>query len=141
MYKIELVAPANSDEEHPGVRIIGKFELKKGQKITVSLGQQGTKFHGDCGSWGSSVVLESDQGQKPLLLAGGLGARFFIRNEEFGRGDIKQAAIGNQNVGTSGKQQFFDGDKEDIYCADPESEFNYHFGEYGYCKIRLYRKL
>ena len=59
-------------------------------------------------------MLESDEGPKPLLIAGGAG---YARDEEFGRGNIKQTAVGNENVGTSGKQKFFDGDKEDIYCA------------------------
>ena len=113
-YKIELVAPGNSAfNRHPGVRIVGKFELKKGQKITAALGQQGS--HDRCGSGGSFLVLESDEGPKPLLIAGGAGyARY---DEEFGRGNIKQAAVGNENVGMSGKQKFFDGDMEDVYCA------------------------
>ena len=61
-------------------------------------------------------MLESDEGQKPLLIAGGAGAALFDR--EFGRGNIKQAAVGNTNVGTSGKQakfSFFE--RNNIYCA------------------------
>ena len=111
--------------KRPGVRIIGKFELKKGQKITAALGQQGS--HWGCGSGGSFLVLESDDGPKPLLVAGGAGSAW--RDEEFGhgagaafnrmfgRGNIKQTAVGNENVGSSGKQKFFDGDKEDVYFA------------------------
>ena len=99
--------------QHPGVRIIGKFELKKGQKITVALGQQGN-WDG-CGSGGSFLVLESDGGPKPLLIAGGAG--YAPPDEEFGRGNIKQAAVGNENVGMSGKQQYFYGDTEDVYCS------------------------
>ena len=96
------------------MRINGKFELKKGQKVTAALGQQGS--YSRCGSGGSFLVLESDQGPKPLLIAGGAGyARW--NDEEFGRGNIKQAAVGNENVGTSGKQEFSDGDMEDVYCA------------------------
>ena len=114
VYKIELVAPGNSDTKAPGVQIIGEFELKQGQKITTALGQQGD--HGRCGSGGSFLELESDEGQKPLLIAGGAG-RARPSDEEFGRGNIKQTAVGNENVGTSGKQQFCQGDKEDIYCG------------------------
>ena len=115
VYEVELVAPGNSGSgKHPGVRIIGKFELKEGQKITAALGQQGS--NGFCGSGGSFLVLESDEGPKPLLIAGGAGLAW-EDDEEFGRGNIKQAAVGNENVGTSGKQKFFDGDKEDIYCG------------------------
>ena len=114
VYKIELVAPGNSFAEHPGVQIIGIFELKRGQKITVALGQHGNDYH--CGCGGSFLVLESDEGQKPLLIAGGAGSTGRY-DEEFGRGNIEQTAVGNEIVGTSGKQQFIDGDKEDVYCA------------------------
>ena len=117
VYKIELVAPgihpSNASWRYPGVRIIGIFELEKGQRITAALGQQGNHFW--CGSGGSFLVLESDEGPKPLLIAAGAG--FVFEDEEFGRGNIKQTAVGNKNVGASGKQSFFNGDKEDIYCA------------------------
>ena len=109
-----FVAPGNSYEKHPGVRIVGYFELKRGQRITVALGQQGSSRY--CGSGGSFLVLESDEGPKPLLIAGGAG-RAGEDDEEFGRGNIKQTVVGNGNVGSSGKQEFFDGDKEDIFCA------------------------
>ena len=122
VYEIELVAPGNwehklSDRntEYPGVRIIGKFELKKGQKITAALGQQGNHWSGSCGSGGSFLVLESDEGQKPLLIAGGAGHSPY---DEDARGSIKQAAVGNENIGTSGKQKkigFFE--QNNIYCA------------------------
>ena len=114
-YKIEVVAPGNSGwEEHPGVRIVAKFELEKGQRITAALGQQGN--YPGCGSGGSFLVLESDEGPKPLLIAGGAG--YALYDEEFGRGNINQDAVGNENVGTSGKQEFCDGDHDkDIYCA------------------------
>ena len=114
VYEIQLVAPGNGWTKHPGVRIIGNFELNKGQKITAALGQQGS-WH-QCGSGGSFVVLESDEGQKPLLIAGGAG-RAWESDEEFGRGNIKQTAVRNENIGTSGTQVFFDGDKEKVYCA------------------------
>ena len=108
------MAPGNSCGKRPGVRIVGKFELKKGQKITAALGQQGNDNW--CGSGGSFLVLESDEGPKPLLIAGGAGSAG-AGDVEFERGNIKQAAVGNTIVGTSGKQEFFDGDKKDIYCA------------------------
>ena len=111
-YKIEIVAPGNSSLDHPGVRIIGKFELKKGRKITAALGQQGDSKYGYCGSGGSFLVLESDEGPKPLLIAGGAGCAW-TDWKVFGRGNCTQV----ENVGSSGKQRFFDGDKENIYCA------------------------
>ena len=116
-YKIEIVAPGNSSKKHPGVRIVGTFELKKGQKITAALGQQGINWLGSCGSGGSFLVLESNEGPKPLLIAGGAGSAE-VDDEDFARGNIKQAAVGNENVGTSGKQKkigFFE--RNNIYCA------------------------
>ena len=115
VYEIHLVAPGNSVSRFRGVRIIGKFKLEKGQKITAALGQQGSSY--ECGSGGSFLVLESDEGPKPLLIAGGAGAAR-SKDEEFGRGNIKQTAVGNENVGTSGKQKkigFFE--RNNIYCA------------------------
>ena len=114
IYEIELVAPGNGAYvKHPGVRIVGKFELKRGQRITAALGQQGN-WGG--GSGGSFVVLESDEGPKPLLIAAGTGCGEYW-DKEFVRGNIKESAVGNENAGTSGKQEFCPGDKYDVYCA------------------------
>lgn len=66
-----------------GVRVVGKFELKKGQKITAALGQQP---FGKGGSGGSFLVLETDKEQKLLLVAGGAG---YSKNKCFGEGSIK----------------------------------------------------
>ena len=117
VYRIELIAPENYFRfENPGVRINGKFELKIGQKITVALGQQGLKSSDGCG--GSFLVLESDEGLKPLLIAGGAGSS---DNREFGRGSISQTAVRNGKLGSSGIQDFRYGDKYickyPIYCA------------------------
>ena len=118
VYEIELVASGielyRCDTKHPGVRIIGKFELKKGQKITAALGQQGNDRR--CGRGGSFLVLESNEGPKPLLVAAGAGCAD-SRDIKFGRGNFKGAAVGNENVGKSGKQKFAAGDKENVYCA------------------------
>ena len=62
-------------------------------------------------------MLESDEEPKPLLVAGGAGSAGYSSDVEFGRGNMKQAAIGNNNVGTSGKQKFIVGDKKDVYCG------------------------
>ena len=80
-YQIELVAPGNSCKKHADVKIVGKFKLGQGQKITVALGQQGNGA--SCGSGGSFVVLDGDGGPKPLLVAAGAGYAEF--DEEFGR--------------------------------------------------------
>ena len=80
-YKIEIVAPGTGKQLFcrlliPGVRIIAKFELKRGQKITAALGQQ-PRFgiDGEGGSGGSFLVLETDKEQKLLLAAGGAGTK------------------------------------------------------------------
>ena len=112
-YTIELVAPGNTLKV-PGVRIIGKFKLLKGQKITAVLGQQGSDWR--CGSGGSFLVLESHGERKPLLIAGGAGAA--NNNEEFARGNIKQAAVDNENVCTCGELwEFLAVDKKYSYNA------------------------
>ena len=115
-YEIELVAPGNYYEKTPGVRIVGKFHLKRGQRITAALGQQGNDA--SCGSGGSFLVLESEEGQKPLLIAAGAGSTSDKR-EDFGCGNIREAAVANENVGSSGKQALIGGPQETgaIYCA------------------------
>ena len=67
-----------------------------------------------CGSGGSFCVLEGDQGPEPLLIAGGAALG---HTEKFGRGNIKNTAIENEEKTSSGKQLFFEGDKHDVYCA------------------------
>ena len=125
VYEIELVAPGNYYLKTPGARIVGKFDLKRGQKITAALGQQGNDAR--CGSGGSFLVLESDGEPKPLLIAAGAGSTRDER-EDFGCGNIKEAAVANENVGSSGKQvltggpqgwptNFIAEETEDIYCA------------------------
>ena len=113
-FKIELIAPGNSWYKHPGVKINGKFKLKKGQKITVALGQQGNRD--DCGSGGSFVVLDGDGGSEPLLVAAGAGCAHY-NDEEFGRGNLNQTAVGNERIGKSGIQEFLPGDEKDVYVA------------------------
>ena len=44
-----------------------RVRAEKGTEITAALGQQGDR---SCGSGGSFLVLESDEGPKPLLIAG-----------------------------------------------------------------------
>ena len=112
-YKIELIAPGNSSRKHPGVQINGKCKLKKGQKITVALGQQGN--FDNCGSGGSFVVLDGDGGPEPLLVAAGAGRAW--HDEEFGRGNLNETAVGNEKIGKSGIQMFFPGDEKDVYVA------------------------
>ena len=98
-YKIELVAPGTERDKIPGVRIIAKFELKRGQKITAALGQQ-PKFalDGMNGSGGSFLVLESDKERKLLLAAGGAGSS---RHKNFGRGST-EGGLGKIKISGAG---------------------------------------
>ena len=127
-YKIELKAPGNFSYpgKHPGVKINGKFKLKKEQKITVALGQQGTYEY--CGSGGSFVVLDGDGGPEPLLVAAGAGFAYY--DEEFGRGNLNQTVVGNEQIGKSGIQKFLPGDDKDVYVAGA-----------GYCEAPQVSKL
>ena len=113
MYFKMVIAPGNSSRKHRGVKISGKFKLKKGQKITVALGQQGNNF--GSGSGGSFVVLDGDGGPEPLLVAAGAGRAYY--DEEFGRGNMNQTAVGNEKIGKSGIQEFLPGDEKDVYVA------------------------
>ena len=67
LYKIELVAPGSWFSKIPGVRIVAKFKLERGQVTTAALGQRGD--HCYCGSDGSFLTLKSSEGQRPLLIA------------------------------------------------------------------------
>ena len=111
------------------MKIKGTFTLEAGDKITAALGQQGSNKWGCCGSGGSFLILETTEGQKPLLIAGGAGSAKF--NENFERGKKVQNPIENEQMGSrrsvrypdpgsSGLQQYIKGDEnleEAIYCA------------------------
>ena len=104
-YKIEIVAPGTGKQLSirlliPGVRIVAKFELKRGQKITAALGQQ-PRFgiDGEGGSGGSFLVLETDKEQKLLLAAGGAGSSY---NEGFGRGKFGRGLGDELKIDISG---------------------------------------
>ena len=92
-YKIEIVAPGTGQRlfkrfSIPGVRIVAKFKLKRGQKITAALGQQPRfGFDGDGGSGGSFLVLETEKEPKLLLAAGGAGCS---KNQAFGEGRFER---------------------------------------------------
>ena len=117
-YEIEIIAPGNCHLKRPGVRIKGTFALMAGDKITAALGQQGTHEWGFCGSGGSFLTLETKNGPKALLIAGGAGSARF--DEIFERGNSERNSIGNEKIGSSGLQQYLAGDEnrnEALYCA------------------------
>ena len=45
------------------------------------------------------------------------GAGFAYYDEEFGRGNFEQTAVGNERIGKSGIQKFLPGDEKDVYVA------------------------
>ena len=154
LYKIEIVAPGKrllGHLGHPGVRIIGSFKLKRFQKITVALGQRGKKGW-RCGCGSSFLVLESDEGQKPLLIADGYGSVNSV--EELALRKLEQGSVESRTW----KQNFFPTDRDDSLCAgagrfwEPQLPPNLpsggsfsavrnatltrHLVDYGYCKIK-----
>ena len=71
-YRFELNG-ASSDHREPGARIIGEVHLKKGEKITVAVGQRGSKI--GCGNGGTFVVKENGTSDpQPLFVAAGAGS-------------------------------------------------------------------
>ena len=154
-YKIELVAPGTYESYHiseitgpaytmsssRGVRIIGEFELEKGQKITVALGQQpefqGINVHSKNG--GSFLVLETDKEPKILLAAGGADYSESIHeylkkiNEYYYWG-----AGGGFFVGANGSGKGWTSCPR-FFSEDPNSKSGVVMVGYGYCKIeRIY---
>ena len=81
-FKIEIAAPGREVKDSrgitmpiPGLKTVGTFLLKKGQKITVVLGQMANFLN--CQSGGSLCVLEGEHGPEPLLIVSN-GGNFSI---------------------------------------------------------------
>lgn len=111
----------------PGTRIIGKFELKRGQKITAAIGQQlRPGFNGKGGSGGSFLVLETDKEPELLLAAGGVGHLGSIQNYLTKIKDYFRWGGGGGFTGLG----------DGSFSADPNAKFDYHYVEYGYCEIK-----
>ena len=112
--RVDLRSPANNSN-YKGVEVVSTLALRRGERITVALGQQGKPvWYNGCG--GSFVVRETTDGPQPLLIAGGAGGGLW-RYEEFCTGQLGQAGSGNQNLGTSGVQKYYQSDRPDFYCA------------------------
>ena len=106
-YRFEVIG-ASWLEEIPGApagaQIIGEVRLKKGEKITVALGQRGTNEW--CGSGATFVVKENViSGPQPLFVAAETSCVFIAE------------AFENNEIGSSGVQKFFADDEKDIYCC------------------------
>ena len=112
--RVDLRSPAwNDGSYYKGVQVVSTLALRRGERITVALGQQGkpTIFINGCG--GSFVVRETTDGPKPLLIVGGPG----WGDRGFSSGQLGQAGGGNQKLGTSGVQEYLEGDRPDFYSA------------------------
>ena len=108
-YKFEVIGASFRDKE-PGARIIGEVRLKKGEKITVALGQTGNRD--GCGTGGTFVVKESGTcNPRPLFVAGGAG----FGHNNFSKASLSQTASGNDKFGSSRVQKFIGGHRYDIY--------------------------
>ena len=122
-YRFEVIGARNESE--PGARIIGEVRLEKGEKITVALGQTGS--HYGCGTGGTFVVKEnSTSDPQPLFVAAGAGSAGCVP-DDFSKASLTQTASGNDKIGSSGVQIYFDknqnstdsenGSHNDIYCG------------------------
>ena len=112
-YKFEVIG-ASWFEKEPGARIIGEVRLEKGEKITVALGQTGSRD--GCGNGGTFVVKENGTSDpQPLFVAAGAGNAW--GDYDFCKTSLSQTASGNGKIGSSGVQQFFANDENDIFCG------------------------
>ena len=111
-YEIELLAPSATNA-NDGIKATEKIKLRKGEKITVVLGQRGKPTNYNCGSGGSFLTLERRSGPILLLAAGGGG----VSNDDFGIGSIEEKAKGNDDVGKSGSQFFIENEPNNTFCA------------------------
>ena len=110
IYRVDLRSPAFYNGSYSkGVKVVSILALRRGERITVALGQRGSPTDKGNGCGGSFLVRETKDGPQPLLIAGGPGA------DESGQ--LGQAGSGNQNIGSSGVQQYLEGDRPDFYCA------------------------
>ena len=114
-YKFEVIG-ASWYQEEPGARIIGVVRLEKGQKVTVALGQRGNDEY--CGHGGTFVVKKNGTSDpEPLFVAAGAGSAYSVCNYNFSKASLTQAASENNKIGSSGVQQLFASDRNDIFCC------------------------
>ena len=118
-YSFEVIGRGTNFKGHKnelsGARINGKILLERGEKITVALGQRSKGGFCVSGNGATFVVKMTENRQEPLFVAAGAGHSH--TDFEYGRASLAQTAKGNQKIGSSGIQQFQDGEKEDFYCA------------------------
>ena len=113
-YRFEVIG-ASWLEEIPGAQIIGEVRLKKGEKITVALGQRGSDEW--CGSGATFVVKDNGiSGPQPLFVAAETSSETSCETCGF-IAELSQTAFENFEIGSSGVQKFFANDEKDIYCC------------------------
>ena len=117
-YRVEIRSPGKPYSHNKGVNVVANLMLRRGQKITVALGQKGTETSGFGGSF---LTLETTDGPTPLLIAGGPGGDLMYDSEdeekEFANGQLSQAGSGNDIPGSSGIQKYFENHTPNIYSA------------------------
>ena len=67
-YRVDLRSPAYNSN-YKGVKVVSTLALRRGERITVALGQQGKPAYSGNGCGGSFVVRETTDGPQPLLIA------------------------------------------------------------------------
>ena len=114
-YSFEVIGAGVSYDGHKnelsGAQISGKIRLKRGEKITVALGQRGDGMYAS-GSGATFVVKEI--GKETLFVAAGAGVS---SDSNYSRANLAQSANGNEKIGSSGIQKFQNGEEKDFYCA------------------------
>ena len=112
-YRFEVVGASCNDG--PGAQIIGEVELEKGEKITVALGQRGISY---CSGNGGTFVVKENGSSDPQLLFVAAGAGYTRIDYDFSAASLSQTASGNDNIGSSGVQDLFADDENDIFTAE-----------------------
>ena len=117
-YSFEVIGSGTDftghENELSGARIKGKFRFEQGEKITVALGQRCEGKY-PSGSGATFVVKVTGHRKEALFVAAGAGNA--QTDFDYGRASLAQTANGNENIGSSGIQEFQDGEKEDFFCA------------------------
>ena len=108
-YRFEVIGPSWVYDAQ-GAQIIGEDWLKKGEKITIALGQRGNIY--GCGNGGTFVV---NQNGTPLYVAGGGGCAI-IMGQGSGNAGLDDE-YENDKIGSSGVQELFANDENDFFSG------------------------
>ena len=93
-----------------------KMTIVKVKKITVALGQTGSKFggtHKGCGE--TFAVIKQQNGPEPIFVAGGAGANMGEKN--YRQSILRKNLNENDWTVSSGPQKFISNESNDGYCG------------------------